>query len=287
MSVYLPTAILDPFEKLRPFPSNPQTIFQAHWHELVLSALFYYAVQSLSSPLCTFYLGSRYTSLPRNTRIDFDVHVTSMVQCVVSTVLMIYHLNNPHWQNRLNDPVNSLLGSTPFGSMVGAVTAGYFVWDLFVCMRNFKLFGIGFLLHAVAAMYAFCCGFVPYCQPWAAAFLSFELSTPFVNMNWFASRMPKGTFSDKFVVINGLLLILVFFLIRIVWGLYAVSQLAKDMMASLDQVSIFTPAALLTMNFALNVLNIFWFYKMVRIAIKKAKGKSSTRKASKATDKIE
>lgn len=71
------------------------------------------------------------------------------------------------------------------------------------------------------------------------------------------------------------------------WGLYAVSQLAKDMMASLDQVSIFTPAALLTMNFALNVLNIFWFYKMVRIAIKKAKGKSSTRKASKATDKIE
>lgn len=287
MSVYLPTVILDPFDKLRPFPSDPKTIFQSHWHELVLSALFYYIVQSLSGPVCSFFLGSRYTSLPRKTRIDFDVHVTSMVQCAVSAVLMFYHFNNPHWQNRLNDPVNSLLGSTPFGSMVISVTAGYFVWDLLVCLKYFDLFGIGFLLHAIAAMYAFCCGFVPYCQPWAAAFLSFELSTPFVNMNWFASRMPEGTFSDKFVVINGLLLIVVFFVVRIVWGLYAVVQLAKDMAWSLDQVSIFTPATILAMNFALNTLNIFWFYKMVRIATKKVKGQSSTRKAAKAADKIE
>lgn len=287
MSVYLPTVILDPFDKLRPFPSDPKNIFQSHWHELVLSALFYYIVQSLSGPVCSFFLGSRYTSLPRKTRIDFDVHITSMVQCAVSAVLMFYHFNNPHWQNRLNDPVNSLLGSTPFGSMVISVTAGYFVWDLLMCLKYFDLFGIGFLLHAIAAMYAFCCGFVPYCQPWAAAFLSFELSTPFVNMNWFASRMPEGTFSDKFVVINGLLLIVVFFVVRIVWGLYAVVQLAKDMTWSLDQVSIFAPATILAMNFALNTLNIFWFYKMVRIATKKVKGQSSTRKAAKAADKVE
>ncbi|KAI5967457.1 hypothetical protein KGF57_000400 [Candida theae] len=238
-------------------------------------------------PVSSRLFGTRYTGLPRKTRIDFDVHVTSMVQCAVSAVLMFYHFNNPHWQNRLNDPVNSLLGFTPFGGMVISVTAGYFVWDLLVCLTHFDLFGIGFSFHAIAAMYAFCCGFVPYCQPWAAAFLSFELSTPFVNMNWFASRMPAGTFSDKFVMINGLLLIVVFFFVRIVWGIYAVVQLTHDMRASLDQVSIFTPAAILAMNFALNSLNVFWFYKMVRIAIKKIRGQSSTRKAVKVAEKIE
>ncbi|KAI3403883.1 hypothetical protein KGF56_003313 [Candida oxycetoniae] len=210
-----------------------------------------------------------------------------MVQCYISIALLLVHLNNPHWQNRKNDPIGSLLGSTPFGSMTCAVTTGYFVWDFFVCVKHFHLFGIGFLFHAVAAMFAFTCGFIPYCQPWAGAFLTFELSTPFVNINWFASHLPAGTFSEKYIVINGLLLMFVFFAARIVWGFYAVSQMAVDMLASLDRVNKLIPLTILSMNLFLNMLNLFWFYKMVRIAMKKASGGKSTRQAAKEAEKIE
>lgn len=79
-----------------------------------------------------------------------------------------------------------------------------------------------------------------------------------------------------------------FFIVRIVWGFYAVSQLAVDMLASLDQVNKLLPISLLVLNFLLNSLNVFWFYKMVMIARKKARGQESTREAAKEVrEKIE
>ncbi|KAI5961755.1 hypothetical protein CANMA_003732 [Candida margitis] len=275
---FLPTIISDPFEAYRPFPENPSNLFAAHWHEIVASAAFYFSIQVAVRPIATSILGKTYTSLQEKTRVDFDIHIVSMVQCIVSIVLTFYHFNNPHWQNRANDRVNSLIGSTPFGGMLGAVSAGYFIWDLWVCVKHFKMFGAGFLLHGAAALFGMICTLIPYCQPWTASFLAFELSTPFVNMNWFASHMPEGTFSDSFVMINGLILMVVFFFIRIIWGFYAIFQLAIDMTYSLDQINILIPAALLILNFGLDVLNVFWFYKMVRIARKKAAKRSLNKK---------
>lgn len=275
---FLPTVIQDPFESYRPFPKTSDNLFAAHWHEIVGAAIFYFTIQATVKPLATLILGKTYTTLPKKTRIDFDIHIVSMVQCIVSIVLTFYHFNNPHWQNRSNDPVNSLLGSTPFGGMVGAVSAGYFIWDIWVCARYFDIFGVGFLLHGGAALFGMICTLIPYCQPWTASFLAFEISTPFVNLNWFASRMPEGTFSDSFVIINGLLLMVVFFFIRIIWGFYAIAQLAIDMTYSLDQINNFIPATLLVLNFGLDVLNVFWFYKMVRIARKKASKRSPDKK---------
>ncbi|KAI5966270.1 uncharacterized protein KGF55_000579 [Candida pseudojiufengensis] len=287
MSTYLPTIILDPFEKYRPFPENPKNLLEAHWHEILGSTIFYFLIQYLSKPISKLIFGSKYTTLKPSTKINFDVHITSMVQCFISILILVPHLNNPHFQNRNNDPINSLLGYTPFGTLICSLSVGYFIWDLVVCLKYYKLFGIGFLLHAIAALFAFGCGFIPYCQPWAGAFLSFELSTPFVNLNWFASHLPAGTFSDKFVIINGLLLIIVFFFVRIIWGIYAVIQMGIDMTYSLNQINILIPISILLMNTALNLLNIFWFYKMIKIAKKKASGKSSTKQSSKEIDKVD
>ena len=103
-------------------------------------------------------MGSKYTKLSRGTKVNFDVHVTSMVQCFISIALLIPHLNNPHLANRHADPVNSLLGKTDFGGLACALTVGYFIWDIYVCVRYFSLFGVGFLFHGIAAMYAFLSG---------------------------------------------------------------------------------------------------------------------------------
>ncbi|EMG46805.1 SPAC17A2.02c Uncharacterized TLC domain-containing protein C17A2.02c [Candida maltosa Xu316] len=284
----IPVITEDPFLKYRPFPENPSNPFTKHWHEIVVSFVFYCLVQLISAPIFSIIMGKNYTKLPKGTRVNFDVHVTSMAQCFISIVLFVLHLSNTHWVNRLDDPVNSLLGSTDFGEMVCAVTVGYFLWDIYVCARYYSLFGIGFLFHGFAAMYAFASGLFHYGQPWAGAFLAFELSTPFVNINWFASKLPAGTFSEKTIIINGLLLIFTFFIVRIIWGFYAVYQFAVDMAYSMDLVPIIMPYSLLGLNFLLDCLNVFWFYKMVMIAKKKALGQESTRQASKeASRKID
>lgn len=283
---HLPVFEEDPFLQYRPFPAHTDSLVLRHWHEIVVSFVFYTVIQIASGPLARQYLGTKYTALPKKTRINFDIHVVSMVQCLISIALLLPMWNHSHWANRLDDPASSVLGYTPYGGLVAGVTVGYFLWDVVVCIKYFTLFGVGFLFHGCAALFVFSTCFVPYAMPWIPAFLLFELSTPFVNVNWFASRLPTGTFSNRTVVINGLMLLFTFFSVRIVWGFYAVTLVATDMFAVWSQAPIVLPITILLLNVNLDVLNCFWFYKMLVIA-KKTTLKKAIVVSKEETKKIE
>lgn len=277
----------DPLAWTRPFPANPTSGFWAHWHEIVASFLFYCGIQAISPYLCTAIFGNKYSALNRKTKLNFDIHVVSMVQCIISVATLVPAWGHEHFQNRASDPYSSIFGYNAYSGFVLAITIGYFIWDLIVCLLYIRLFGAGFLLHAFAALYVFSVGlFKPYCLPWLPAFLLFELSTPFVNVNWFSSRLPAGTVPDKLVLINGVLLLVTFFLVRIVWGFYAVGLVAYDMYRVAHLASWFWPFSILTLNISLDVLNVFWFTKMVAIAKKKARG-AKTRPVAKEAAKYE
>ena len=46
------------------------------------------------------------------------------------------------------------------GGMIQGFAAGYFLWDLMICIRWLGVFGWGLLAHAVAALVVFSLGFV-------------------------------------------------------------------------------------------------------------------------------
>ncbi|ODV77358.1 DUF887-domain-containing protein [Suhomyces tanzawaensis NRRL Y-17324] len=262
----------DPFLKYRPFPAEETgNNFIDHWHEIAATFLFYTAIQYGSQPFSRYYFGDTYKSLKPKTKINFDIHVVSMVQCFISILLLLPMWNSSLWSESASSSVHGL---SPYGSLVAAVTCGYFAWDVYVCLRYYSLFGFGFLFHGVAALYVFCLCLIPFCQPWIPAFLLFELSTPFVNINWFSTRLPAGTFSDRTILINGVLLLITFFSVRLVWGIYAVIQVALDFYRIWGHVSPFLVISILSINVSLDILNVFWFYKMLMIAKKKITGKS-------------
>lgn len=267
----------DPFLQYRPFPATPHNNFEAHWHEIAGTVLFYVLVQRLLGPVARYCLGSTYTLLAKRTRVNFDVHVVSMVQSLVSILALVPMWHHPLWANHRANPSGAILGYTPYAGLVALVTVGYFVWDVCVCVRHFSLFGWGFLFHAVAAGYVFACALNQFCMPWMPAFLLFELSTPFVNINWFASKLPAGSISNAATLVNGLLLLVVFFVVRIVWGLYAVYTCALDMMRVWRELGAVLPTLILLLNMLLNALNAYWFYRMVLIARKRAAGSEKKR----------
>lgn len=276
--------------KYRPFPAeDSDNHFINHWHEIAFMTAFYCILQKLSPPFCKKYVGNSYTSLNERVRLNFDIHVVSMVQCVISLGTLAPMWNHEYFQNRAIDPVNSIHSYYPYGGFVGSCAVGYFIWDVYVCTRYFKSFGVGFLLHGLAALYVFSCTLKPFCMPWIAGFLLFEASTPFVNINWFASRLPAGVISEKVVLINGVLLLISFFVVRILWGFYAVGLVAIDMYRSRHVAHPFFSIMTLVLNFTLDVLNVFWFYKMVMIAKKKlGGGKQKPKQFAKETaDKID
>lgn len=51
------------------------------------------------------------------------------------------------------------------GGMIQAFAAGYFLWDLMICIRWFSVFGWGLLAHAMAALVVFSLGFVSQNRP--------------------------------------------------------------------------------------------------------------------------
>lgn len=87
-------------------------------------------------------------------------------------------------------------------------------------------------------------------------FLFFELSTPFLNLHWFATHLPAGFVPEIVQAINGVLLLSTFFGARILWGFYSVGKLASELWVVLDKLPLWLPAIVLGSNFSLDCLNV-------------------------------
>ncbi|SCV02074.1 LAMI_0G15654g1_1 [Lachancea mirantina] len=267
----------DPFLWLTPFKES-DNLYLRHLHEIIASFIIYEVVISrrLAPWINKMVFGRNYTQIKdKNTRLNFDIHTVSMAQCIVSLSLTYPILFSPL-------SLDLVTYSDPYTSMVSAVTIGYFLWDLYVCLKHFNLFGVGFLGHALASLYVFVLSLRPFCQPWIGKFLIFELSTPFVNVNFYVSQLTK--LSGKSVVpmwfnaLNGVMLILTFFVVRILWGFTAIIILCKKLWVARDRLPWWIPVTVLILNFSLDALNVFWLMKMIKIAQKMLNGDARSKR---------
>ena len=133
-----------------------------HIHEILLSTLAYHLICTYLSP----YLSSRlfpdiYHKFNARTRLNWDVHVVSLIQSVTICALALYVMikdgerSAMQWESRV-------FGYTGAGGMIQGLAAGYFLWDLFICAFHVSVFGWGLLAHAIAALAVFSLGFVSF-----------------------------------------------------------------------------------------------------------------------------
>ncbi|QLQ78599.1 hypothetical protein HG537_0A08460 [Torulaspora globosa] len=267
----------DPFLRFSLFP-NSDNLYLLHLHEIIGSFVFYQLVYAYVAPwLNRLVFRDKYSSISdAKTRINFDIHTVSSVQCLVTfytiapTLFLPMNLNVVTYRNELV-------------CMASSMAIGYFLWDLLICIRYFNLYGFEFLAHAASSLYVFLLSLKPFCQNWVSKFLLFEASTPFVNNNWFIAQLSRG--SSKPVVplwvnaLNGLLLMTTFFCVRILWGFIGVSILIFQMYKVRNALPIIQSAILCVLNLILNTLNLFWFYKMLKLAKKMVNGSTRTTKS--------
>ncbi|CAR23109.1 Tda4p [Lachancea thermotolerans CBS 6340] len=261
----------DPFLKFSPFAGSDNLLVR-HSLEIIGSFLVYQVVLSrwLVPRVNALVFGRHYTELKdKDARLNFDIHTVSMFQCVVSLGLTWPILFQP-----LSLSIVSYQDS--YTSMISAITCGYFLWDLYVCLKHFSLFGIGFLGHAMASLYVFVLALRPFCQSWVGKFLIFEASTPFVNINWFISQLSRTSSRPVvpmwFNALNGLLLIGTFFVVRVLWGFTAIAILCAKLWEARKVLPTWIPTTVITLNLSLDALNLFWLSKMIKIAKKMASG---------------
>jgi TLC domain len=153
--LWLQERVAQPIADYWSLPTLPK-----HIHEVIFAAVMYQLVLVYVSPIVSkhFFSGS-YTKLSRRTRLNWDIHVVSLVQSVVVCSMALYDIAYCE-QRRTMNWAERIHGYTGGEALIQAFATGYFVWDLYVCTRYLSMFGPGMLAHAVSALNVYAWGYV-------------------------------------------------------------------------------------------------------------------------------
>ena len=131
----------------------------AHVHEILFAFALYESVRLASRALFPRLLPSTFASLPRRTRLNWDLKTVSLAQSLIICTLAIWVLrtddgiDRTSWEGRI-------FGYSGATGLVQAMAAGYFVWDIYASVAYFDILGPGSLLHGIAAFAVALIGFV-------------------------------------------------------------------------------------------------------------------------------
>ncbi|KAK5796679.1 hypothetical protein VI817_005963 [Penicillium citrinum] len=204
-----------------------------HIHEVFFAFAFYQFIHSFLSPwLSPILFPKHYPKLNARTRLNWDIHVVSLVQSVLINVaaLWIMFVDTERGQMSTGERV---FGYTGACGLIQALAVGYFIYDLIVSILHVNMFGIGLLFHAVSALWVFSLGFRPFVNYYAPVFILYELSSPFLNIHWFLDKIEMTGSRTQWY--NGMLLLSVFFCCRLVWGTWQSIMVYLDMWSALQQ----------------------------------------------------
>jgi hypothetical protein len=149
------------------------------------------------------------------------------------------------------------------------VAAGFFIADLILCIILVEEHGMEFIIHAIAALagstYVSLTGIG---HLYFLNLLLFEASTPFLHIRYLLLEYGYG----KTIVanINNLLFLLTFAYFRLFKGIPILTKLCYTLIVE-KPLNIYAVIFFVASSIAMSSLNIIWFIKILRSAIKAIK----------------
>ncbi|CAG8513807.1 5221_t:CDS:2 [Paraglomus brasilianum] len=229
-----------------------------HWQALLFATLACNFTVGFSRIISPILFPKTYKQLSDLKRLSWDIHVVSLVHSVAITALSAPLLFD---ETLLKDKV---FGYDEYAGNVYAIACGYFLWDSLVSLYYVKAFGVGFVVHGASCFGVYLFAYRPFLNYYGAAFLMFELSTPFLNLHWFMDKVgATGSLLQFFrntsywLCPNNVHLLLI---------LTCTVVLSVTVLPVIDRVPIFLQVIYGGANVILNTLNVFWFFKMLNSA---------------------
>lgn len=225
------------------------------------SFVFFGALYLWISPFLSSALSRTYTKKDANEKADWNSRVIALVHSVIIIPFAVYG----SWfdPELLADRMYNVSICFRLGS---GIALGFFLLDLVLCLWYLKVFGVGFLVHAVSCVFVYgvCLYnyFVPYYSIWV---LQWEISTPFLNIRYMLLQTNR-THTVLFLAMN-LIFAGSFFLTRIVGNIWLASQFYVE--AYHRGLPFKQTAFICALNTTLFFLNCFWFYKIIISARRK------------------
>ncbi|GJQ09291.1 hypothetical protein GpartN1_g1082.t1 [Galdieria partita] len=201
-------------------------------------------------------------------------------------------IHRSDWSSRIVSTINAVMGCLVFAKLVFGeeqlyrtgvfsysaascglwkLILGYFFYDSLLIVLVFDVYeaiNIQTIIHhiVVASAVIYCLSSRdPLAMLWASALFITEASTPLVNLRWFLSE--SNLKHTRIYIVVGLLMTLVFFIARILFMPYTVYLLLSNpnILNHLSTYRAFCDGIVGGSVFvSIYVLNIYWFYLMMR-----------------------
>ncbi|XP_004378851.1 transmembrane protein 56-like isoform X1 [Trichechus manatus latirostris] len=220
---------------------------------LICQVLFHFVSSWFSAKVSCF------NDLSLEKKIDWNSRVVSTCHSLVVGVFSLYIFFFD--EAAIADP---LWGDSLLGNVNIAITTGYLISDLLLLILYWRAIGdIVYAVHHCTVLYACCLvlkeGILAYIGNFR---LIAELSTPFVNQLWFFKTL-KYSKSSKAYIINGVLMTVMFFIVRIavipnfyylIYRVYATKAYIR--------IGLLTQYSWVGSCIVLDVMNVIWMIKM-------------------------
>ncbi|XP_064284247.1 TLC domain-containing protein 4 [Passer domesticus] len=202
-----------------------------------------------------------FNNLSQKRKIEWNSRTVSTFHALVVGGFCLYIL-------LYDDAVNAdhLWGDPSIVKLNIAITTGYLISDLLLIIYYWKAIGDKFfVIHHLAALYAY---YFVLSKGLLAYFGNFrllaEFSTPFVNQRWFFEVLgyPK---SSKANIINGVLMTVVFFVVRIaVMPVYYSHVISSFGTEGFQRLGFAAQSAWMISSVVLDIMNVMWMVKIAK-----------------------
>jgi TLC domain len=160
-----------------------------------------------------------------------------------------------------------LFRSSPVSTATLIFSFGYFLTDIFMFMFYFSHGTVAMNIHHICALISVTISaFTGQGHPYVLLVLSTEVTTPLVNARWLLDK--GGLKQHKLYFINGITMMVMWFFVRIVFMVFYFFPLMYRHQGELVMLNSVYKWFLLTIPPLLTVLNMYWFSKMVRGAMR-------------------
>lgn len=234
---------------------------------VIASAMVWFAIHVASHYASLELFPTTYRDLGAKKQPFWNIRVVSTIHATLVCFLAIPMLVDEVLQEDM------LYGKTDMSNLLTGIAAGYFLYDLLGCLYYFSEFGVQFTLHGLLCFLVYFLGLRPFLHAFSPVFLMFELSTPFLNVNWFMDKLGMTGSSAQFY--NGLALVCSFIGARIFFGYYASVIYWQTIIERWDEIHPFLLGFYGFSNIALNILNTMWLVQMIRSIQRRFPAKSS------------
>ncbi|XP_016071798.1 PREDICTED: transmembrane protein 56-like isoform X2 [Miniopterus natalensis] len=206
-----------------------------------------------------------YNRLHFEKKVEWNSRVVSTCHSLVVGVLGLYVFLLD--EATIADP---LWGDSTLAKVNVAITSGYLISDLVIIVLYWKVIGDKyFVIHHCTSLFAFFLVLRDGVLQYVANFrLLAELSSPCVNQRWFLETLKYPKFS-KANVVNGILMTVVFFIVRIApippFYSFLYSTVETEAYARLG---LLIQRSWVSTCFILDVMNVMWMVKITKGCLK-------------------